>query len=669
MDGGCEIVAVECRSGSTGDAGGEGSKFNPEKEHLNTTTFQEALTPAEKHHEEKVEQKEAESPQEEEDPADIARLNSKRLTQGDGDDGAECIAISEEMLFSIHGLDLTLPVLCDFCPRKFDDFTEFDAHIVTHKECRFFSCQLCSNTYLSWGNLVAHRKACHQGRVLSCDACGQRKFHPSLGPLNFPVGGSPIGCEECGEGFSTITQLYRHYRVHGTHQFMPDKGKLTKVPEQAAEGAVPVSGLCSSQFTSEKQVEDNEFCSASRICNSEYCNAVKHKHMHSALHSCQVCAKVTPNFAGSQEHCTMHSPKSGLEHHKRKYCCQNCNQEFSEWNEITEHVERKHAGLNEMLKCSICGQSWLAGKEFLVHYQSCHMAKKIRDNKRLCPVCHKVFSQQSALNRHLKLHNPLSYRHTCELCGEVIMNRDLVLVHARQHYGAELPESYKKLERLLECEQKYRESMKRKSFICEYCGREFSKKLNLQLHVRRHTGERPYGCQLCGKAFYTNQQLAIHVRRHTGERPYACGICPKTFTGPTALYVHRKLHDKVKRHLCPHCGKRFFWRSAFIGHIRLHTGERPYRCTICSKAFTLKGKLNLHLKKHAILACSDCGENFGSEAELNAHRNEQCCVTMVTFVEDGPSGKRDTHIIVVNTEDLEQNNIYLDDTEVVELVV
>jgi hypothetical protein len=30
---------------------------------------------------------------------------------------------------------------------------------------------------------------------------------------------------------------------------------------------------------------------------------------------------------------------------------------------------------------------------------------------------------------------------------------------------------------------------------------------------------------------------------------------------------------------------------------------------------------------------------------------------MVTFVEDGPSGKRDTHIIVVNTEDLEQNNI------------
>jgi hypothetical protein len=42
---------------------------------------------------------------------------------------------------------------------------------------------------------------------------------------------------------------------------------------------------------------------------------------------------------------------------------------------------------------------------------------------------------------------------------------------------------------------------------------------------------------------------------------------------------------------------------------------------------------------------------------------------MVTFVEEGPSGDRDTRIIVINTEDLEQNNIYIDDNKVVQLVV
>ena len=89
--------------------------------------------------------------------------------------------------------------------------------------------QLCNNVYKSWGNLVAHRKACHHGEVINCAACGERKYHPDLAPVNFPIGNNPNGCEECGEGFASVMQLYRHYRIHGTHQFMPAKGKLTKV--------------------------------------------------------------------------------------------------------------------------------------------------------------------------------------------------------------------------------------------------------------------------------------------------------------------------------------------------------------------------------------------------------------------------------------------------------
>ncbi|XP_021930945.1 zinc finger protein 665-like isoform X2 [Zootermopsis nevadensis] len=675
----------------------------------------ESTRPADEHHVEEAEQKQGESSQEEEDQSAVIRGDRRELlaTKGDSD---VCVTLNEETLFSAHGLDLSLPLLCDFCPRKFNDFSSFDAHMVTHKECRFFSCQLCSNTYVSWGNLVAHRKACHQGQVLSCDVCGQRKYHPGLGPVNFPVGDSPVGCEECGEGFTTIMQLYRHYRVHGTHQFMPHKGKLAKVPERAAKGAVdqllvmPSSDschVCSTEFRNHKHVaddmaklnDDHTRC-ACRSCHSEFCNAhssVERKCPQPAstphCHTCVVCGKVMQNLASFQQHCTTHSGEchyncdrclktfsftSSREHPKycqpliNDYHCQNCDQEFSEWCGMTEHVEKKHASSNEMLTCSICGQSWLSGKEFLLHYQACLTEKQTENTARhrldtTCSVCHKVFSQPFALRRHLKLHGPLSHCRISSSCGD---HQDQVLV--QQHHKAAFPGNYKELQHSSECKQRYRTSMSRKSFICEYCGREFKKKLNLQLHVRRHTGERPYSCQLCGKAFYTNQQLAIHIRHHTGERPYACSKCPKAFTGPTALYVHRKLHDKVKRYLCPHCGKRFFWRSAFVGHIRLHTGERPYRCSICSKSFTLKGKLNLHLKKHALedtLACSDCGEKFGSEAELNAHRSEQCSVTLVTFVEEGPSGERDTRIIIVNTEDLKQNNIYIDDDKVVQLVV
>jgi len=522
-------------------------------------------------------------------------------------------------------------------------------------------------------------------------------------------------CYKMGEIYSYCISLTRSQpSVAVTFN---DGGVWFQVPERTAEDvdcqllAVPIScscPVCSAEFTTQKQLADHmsrladdDTCYTCKICDSKFCNShvlVEHKclrpvsHVHS--HTCLVSGNVSRSVASFRRHCVTHNgehpynsdkcpkvftSKSGVDHYKychplrQNYHCQNCDQEFSDWDKMIEHIEKKHTCSNEMLTCSICSRSWLSGREFLIHYQACHMAKETKNIARhsnvTCSVCYKVFPQPSALSRHLKLHNLLSRHHMCEFCGEVITRRDRVLIHARKHYGNELPESYKKLERLSECQRRYRGSVTHRSFICEYCGREFSKKLNLQLHVRRHTGERPYGCQLCGKAFYTNQQLAIHVRRHTGERPYACGICSKAFTGPTALYVHRKLHDKVKRHLCPHCGKRFFWKSAFIGHVRLHTGERPYHCTICNKAFTLKGKLNLHMKKHAISACSDCGENFGSEAELNAHRDEQCCVTMVSFVEESPSGEKDTCIILVNTDALERNNISIDNSEVVQLVV
>jgi hypothetical protein len=61
------------------------------------------------------------------------RLNREGLLTAKAGNN-ECVPVTEEeMLFSMHGLNLTLPVECDFCPRKFHDFTEFDAHMVTHK--------------------------------------------------------------------------------------------------------------------------------------------------------------------------------------------------------------------------------------------------------------------------------------------------------------------------------------------------------------------------------------------------------------------------------------------------------------------------------------------------------------------------------------------------------
>lgn len=60
---------------------------------------------------------------------------------------------------------------------------------------------------------------------------------------------------------------------------------------------------------------------------------------------------------------------------------------------------------------------------------------------------------------------------------------------------------------------------------CPHCGKEFSSRANLVIHIRVHTGERPYRCPDCKVAFtssshfYRHTRSAAHARTAAGMHP------------------------------------------------------------------------------------------------------------------------------------------------------
>ena len=81
----------------------------------------------------------------------------------------------------------------------------------------------------------------------------------------------------------------------------------------------------------------------------------------------------------------------------------------------------------------------------------------------------------------------------------------------------------------------------RKGHLCLYCGKFYSRKYGLKIHLRTHTGYKPLKCRICSRPFGDPSNLNKHVRLHAeGDTPYKCDICGKILVRRRDLARHRK---------------------------------------------------------------------------------------------------------------------------------
>lgn len=67
-----------------------------------------------------------------------------------------------------------------------------------------------------------------------------------------------------------------------------------------------------------------------------------------------------------------------------------------------------------------------------------------------------------------------------------------------------------------------------KSSACSVCGYVPKDNFHLNVHMRKHTGERPHVCPQCTFGFYKKSDLTVHLKRCRGVK-HQCAACKKVF--------------------------------------------------------------------------------------------------------------------------------------------
>ena len=131
---------------------------------------------------------------------------------------------------------------------------------------------------------------------------------------------------------------------------------------------------------------------------------------------------------------------------------------------------------------------------------------------------------------------------------------------------------------------------------CEECGFTSTRKDNLNSHkAETHgNGENKFGCTDCGKQFSRRHKLKLHIESKHTESVKRCKFCQEAFITNKALSAH--LNSKHTFLHCEFCGQEFSKRSNLDRHLRIRMrASKPKNCKDCGVSLCNMVTLKSHM--------------------------------------------------------------------------
>nr|CAD7606246.1 unnamed protein product [Timema genevievae] len=282
------------------------------------------------------------------------------------------------------------------------------------------------------------------------------------------------------------------------------------------------------------------------------------------------------------------------------FSCNFCKMKFKGKRSLTYH-KMTHTG--DGVICGFCGKL-LFGKKS-VNY---HKQKHTNHRSHKCSICFKAYHSNHYLLEHMNIHTGQTQKYLCHTCG-LLCSKTRYYTHIRMHSNV-------------------------KDYICDKCGKSFTRYNKLNSHLISHSSDINYNCAVCNKGTKTRTLLMHHIKTKHPQtmglpetlgwpQKFPCSICNKKLSSKNTLTMHMQMHRGEKNHQCKICSKRLSTKTGLNMHMQMHKGEKNHQCTICGKKFLHK----LYLMKHSIshtrernYKCDLCDKTYMYPNDLAKHK-------------------------------------------------